>query len=149
MGCDETGRLVLRAMHSSSFCFIGILLGHCIAGEHTPVPNVFSGTCPSACCNKCAELLSTTVLAATKSPARASLFSGTIFGALHWPNPVLGSDYWNWRDRDVLALRRERNILPLTVFKLSWLPWCRWAFPVGVASWHARRTGLYSFYRGW
>jgi hypothetical protein len=63
----------------------------------------------------------------------ASAVAGAIFGALHWPNPVLvpvtlvGGTAMAW------MFARERNILPLALGQalLGSLVW--WAFPV---AWH-------------
>jgi hypothetical protein len=83
---------------------------------------------------------------ATDSPARASLVAGTIFAALHWPNPVLvpltliGGVAMSW------LFARERNILLLTLGQgiLGTLVW--WAFP--VAWHHGMRVGpgFYDFH---
>jgi hypothetical protein len=64
---------------------------------------------------------------------QAALFSGVIFAALHWPNPVLvpltliGGAAMAW------LFAHERNILPLALGQavLGALVW--WAFPM---SWH-------------
>jgi hypothetical protein len=63
----------------------------------------------------------------------ASAVAGAIFGALHWPNPVLvpltlvGGTAMGW------MFARERNIVPLALGQalLGSLVW--WAFPV---AWH-------------
>jgi hypothetical protein len=63
----------------------------------------------------------------------SSAVAGAIFGALHWPNPVLvpltllGGTAMAW------MFARERNILPLAVGQalLGSLVW--WAFPI---AWH-------------
>jgi len=76
----------------------------------------------------------------------ASAAAGTIFGILHWPNPVLvpltllGGTAMAW------MFSRERNILPLAVGQalLGSLVW--WAFPV---AWHHMLRvgpGFYSQY---
>jgi Type II CAAX prenyl endopeptidase Rce1-like len=80
------------------------------------------------------------------SPAIASLLAGTIFAALHWPNPVLvpltfiGGVAMAW------LFARERNILPLAVWQgvLGTLVW--WAFP--MAWHHGLRVGpgFYTFH---
>jgi hypothetical protein len=83
--------------------------------------------------------LTNRLLGATRSAARASLLSGTIFAALHWPNPVLipltfiGGVAMAW------LFARDRNIIPLAVWQglLGTLVW--WAFP--VAWHHAMRVG--------
>jgi membrane protease YdiL (CAAX protease family) len=90
--------------------------------------------------------LTNRLLGATNSAARASLLSGTIFAALHWPNPVLipltfiGGVAMAW------LFARERNIIPLAVWQgiLGTLVW--WAFP--VAWHHAMRVGpgFYAFH---
>jgi hypothetical protein len=69
----------------------------------------------------------------------ASAAAGAIFGALHWPNPVLvpltllGGTAMAW------MFARERNILPLAVGQalLGSLVW--WAFP--IAWQHMLRVG--------
>ncbi len=72
--------------------------------------------------------------------------AGTIFAALHWPNPVLvpltfiGGVAMAW------LFARERNIIPLAIGQgvLGTLVW--WAFP--VAWHHAMRVGpgFYTFH---
>jgi len=77
--------------------------------------------------------LTNRLLATMNSPAIASLLSGTIFAALHWPNPVLvpltfiGGTTMAW------LFARERNIIPLAIGQgiLGTLVW--WAFPM---AWH-------------
>ena len=67
------------------------------------------------------------------------LLAGVIFGALHWPNPVLvpvtfvGGSIMAW------LFARQRNIIPLTVGQaiLGSLVW--WAFP--LAWHHSMRVG--------
>src|SRR5260370_25294901 len=90
--------------------------------------------------------LTNRLLAVMKSPAVASLLAGTLFGALHWPNPVLipltflGGVIMAW------FFSRERNIIPLAIGQgiLGTLVW--WSFP---AAWpHGMRVGpgFYSFH---
>ncbi len=76
----------------------------------------------------------------------SSVLAGVIFGALHWPNPVLvpltfiGGTAMAW------LFARERNIIPLAIGQavLGSIVW--WAFP--VAWHHALRVGPgYHFYR--
>ena len=76
---------------------------------------------------------------ATDSAARASLIAGTLFAALHWPNPVLVPLTWIGGTTMAWLFARERNILPLTLFQgiLGTLVW--WTFP--VAWHHAMRVG--------
>jgi membrane protease YdiL (CAAX protease family) len=82
-----------------------------------------------------------------KSPIRASLISGAIFGALHWPNPVLIPITWFGGTVMSWLFARKRNILPLAFFQglLGTLIW--WAFP--VAWHHGMRVGpgFYSFHQ--
>jgi len=90
--------------------------------------------------------LTNRLLGATDSAVRASLLAGTIFAALHWPNPVLvpltfvGGVAMAW------LFARERNIIPLAIGQgvLGTLVW--WAFP--VAWHHAMRVGpgFYTFH---
>jgi hypothetical protein len=79
------------------------------------------------------------VFAATGSEVRTALIAGVIFGALHWPNPVLIPLTWIGGTAMALVFLRERNILPLTLFQsiLGTLVW--WAFP--LAWHHAMRVG--------
>ncbi|HXN25385.1 MAG TPA: CPBP family intramembrane glutamic endopeptidase [Candidatus Dormibacteraeota bacterium] len=75
----------------------------------------------------------------------AVLIAGAMFGAMHWPNPVLvpitfvGGTMMAW------LFARERNIIPLAVGQaiLGMLVW--WAFPI---SWHHGMRvgpGFYTF----
>jgi hypothetical protein len=74
-----------------------------------------------------------------KSPEVAALGGGLLFGALHWPNPVLvpltfiGGTVMCW------LFARERNIIPLVIGQsiLGGLVW--WAFP--LAWHHSMRVG--------
>jgi hypothetical protein len=88
----------------------------------------------------------TRLLGATESPARASLIAGTIFAALHWPNPVLVPLTWIGGVAMSWLFARERNILTLAVGQgiLGTLVW--WAFP--VAWHHSMRVGpgFYNFH---
>ncbi len=73
------------------------------------------------------------------SPWPAAILAGVLFGALHWPNPVLvpltlvGGVAMAW------LFGRERNILPLALGQaiLGALVW--WAFP--MAWHHSMRVG--------
>jgi hypothetical protein len=90
--------------------------------------------------------LTNRLLYALENPRLAAVLAGTVFAALHWPNPVLvpltfvGGTAMSW------LFSRERNILPLTVGQaiLGTLVW--WAFP--VAWHHGMRVGpgYYSFH---
>jgi|ERR1700730_9127677 len=85
------------------------------------------------------------LLAATNDPVRASLISGAIFAALHWPNPVLVPITWIGGTAMSWLFARERNILPLTVFQAVLGALVSWAFP--VAWHHGMRVGpgFYTF----
>jgi hypothetical protein len=92
------------------------------------------------------SFLTNRFLAALRNPIGASLASGLIFGALHWPSPVLvpltvvGGAVMAW------LFTSQRNILPLTVGQaiLGALIW--WAFP--MAWHHGMRVGpgFYTFH---
>jgi hypothetical protein len=133
-------------------CVIGILLGglHRWAG-HLLVPKRFFGYMSFCLLQQVAlnSYSTNRLLAATNSPVRASLISGTIFGALHWPNPVLVPITWIGGTAMSWLFARERNILPLTAFQAVLGVLVSWAFP--VAWHHGMRVGpgFYSFYRGW
>ena len=79
------------------------------------------------------------LLAGLNSQAFAATLAGAIFGALHWPNPVLvpltalGGAIMCW------LFAKERNILPLCIGQtiLGALVW--WAFP--LAWHHSMRVG--------
>lgn len=75
-----------------ALCIIGTLLGGLHrSSEHLLVPQKFFGYM-SFCLvqqvglNSC---VTNRLLAATDNPIRAALLAGALFGALHWPNPVL------------------------------------------------------------
>ena len=126
----------------AALCVVGIFLGamHRVPG-HLLLPKHFFGYM-AFCLLQQAGLnsyLTNRLLGAMDSPALASVLAGTIFAALHWPNPVLvpltfiGGVAMAW------LFARERNILPLALFQgiLGTLVW--WAFP--VAWHHAMRVG--------
>ena len=85
------------------------------------------------------SFLTNRLLAAFEKPGIAALIAGAIFGALHWPNPVLvpltflGGVAMAW------LFATERNILPLALGQalLGALVW--WAFP--LAWHHSMRVG--------
>lgn len=79
------------------------------------------------------------LLAATNSSLLASLIAGTLFAALHWPNPVLVPVTWIGGIVMSWLFARERNILPLAIGQgiLGTMVW--WAFP--TAWHHAMRVG--------
>jgi len=85
------------------------------------------------------SFLTNRLLGYFEKPWRAALLAGLVFGALHWPNPVLvpltlvGGVAMAW------LFARERNILPLALGQavLGALVW--WAFP--LAWHHSMRVG--------
>jgi hypothetical protein len=86
------------------------------------------------------------LLAADIRPAGASLIAGTIFAALHWPNPILIPLTWIGGAVMAWLFAEERNIFPLAGGQavLGTMVW--WAFP--VAWHHAMRVGpgFYNFH---
>ena len=123
-------------------CFVGLVLG----GLHRPlnhhlIPKHFFGYMAFCLLQQVGlnSYATNRLLAATESPLRASLIAGTIFAALHWPNPVLVPLTWIGGIAMSWMFARERNILPLTLGQaiLGSLVW--WAFP--VAWHHAMRVG--------
>lgn len=85
------------------------------------------------------SLVMNRLMRAFERPVPAAVVAGAIFGALHWPNPVLvpltfvGGVAMAW------LFATERNILPLTLGQaiLGALVW--WAFP--IAWHHSMRVG--------
>ena len=133
---------VIFAPCIAGLCLAGILLG----AWHRPVshlfmPKHFFGYMAFCLLQQVGlnSYLTNRLLGATGGPARASLLAGTIFAALHWPNPVLipltfiGGAAMAW------LFARDRNIIPLAIGQgiLGTLVW--WAFP--VAWHHAMRVG--------
>ena len=123
-------------------CFLGLVLG----GLHRPfnhllIPKHFLGYMAFCLLQQVglSSYVTNRLFAATDSAVRASLIAGTIFAALHWPNPVLvpltcvGGIAMSW------LFAHERNILPLALGQsiLGTLVW--WALP--VAWHHAMRVG--------
>ncbi|MGH9743861.1 MAG: CPBP family glutamic-type intramembrane protease [Candidatus Acidiferrum sp.] len=90
--------------------------------------------------------LTNRLLNALENPRIVAIVAGSIFAAVHWPNPVLvpltfiGGIAMSW------LFSRQRNIIPLTIGQaiLGTLVW--WAFP--VAWHHGMRVGpgYYSFH---
>jgi hypothetical protein len=91
--------------------------------------------------------LTNRLLYVLESPPLAALLAGSIFAALHWPNPVLvpltfiGGTAMSW------LFSRERNIIPLTIGQaiLGTLVW--WVLP--IAWHHGMRVGpgFYTFHQ--
>jgi hypothetical protein len=132
-----------------ALCIIGILLGGLHrSSEHLLVPQKFFGYM-SFCLLQQVGLnsyVTNRLLAATDSPMRAALLTGALFGALHWPNPVLVPVTWFGGTAMSWLFARQRNILPLAIFQdiVGTLVW--WAFPV---VWHHGMRvgpGFYSFH---
>jgi hypothetical protein len=131
----------------AGLCVVGIALG----GWHRPFNHLLAANRLAGYMAFCLlqqaglnSFLTNRFLAATESPVHASLIAGTIFAALHWPNPVLvpltlvGGITMSW------LFARERNILPLAVGQgiLGTFVW--WAFP--IAWHHAMRVGPGYYY---
>ena len=84
-------------------------------------------------------------LGSAKTPWISAFLASAIFGALHWPNPVLVPVTFFGGFVMCLLFAGQRNILPLTLGQaiLGGLVW--WAFPM---SWHHSMRvgpGYYSF----
>src|SRR5437660_3572056 len=121
---------------------IGLLLGAAHRpAQHLLVPKHFFGYMAFCLLQQVGlnSFLMNRLLGTMDSRFAASLLAGTIFAALHWPNPVLvpltfiGGVAMAW------LFARERNILPLAAWHgiLGTLVW--WAFP--IAWHHAMRVG--------
>lgn len=86
------------------------------------------------------------LLSAFDNPLPASLLAGTLFAALHWPNPVLAPLTLVAGIAMSYLFAQHRNILPLTLIQavLGALTW--WAFP--IAWHHSMRVGpgYYTFH---
>lgn len=86
------------------------------------------------------------LLAALQSSFAASLASGLVFAAMHWPNPVLVPLTFVAGAMTAWMFVSQRNILPLTCGQaiLGALTW--WAFP--IAWHHGMRVGpgYYTFH---
>jgi hypothetical protein len=123
-------------------CAVGVFLGalHRPA-SHLLVPKHFFGYLAFCLLQQVAlsSYSANRLFAATGSELRTSMIAGALFGALHWPNPVLIPLTWIGGAAMAWLFVRERNILPLTLFQgiLGTLVW--WAFP--VAWHHAMRVG--------
>jgi hypothetical protein len=151
---DNLGSATIRSAVFFAPCIAGLCLAVVLLGalhrpvHHLFVPKHFLGYMAFCLLQQVGlnSYLTNRLLGATDSPARASLLAGTIFAALHWPNPVLvpltfiGGVAMAW------LFARERNIIPLAIGQgvLGTLVW--WAFP--VAWHHAMRVGpgFYTFH---
>jgi hypothetical protein len=133
---------VIFAPCIGGLCLSGILLGALHRPvQHLLVPGHFLGYMAFCLLQQVGlnSYLTNRLLGATGSRAASALLAGTIFAALHWPNPVLipltfiGGAAMAW------LFARDRNIIPLAIGQgiLGTLVW--WAFPV---TWHhAMRVG--------
>jgi hypothetical protein len=123
-------------------CFAGLFLGmlHRLP-SHLIEPRRFGGYLAFCLLQQVAlnSFLTNRLMAAFEEPVPAAVVAGALFGALHWPNPVLvpltfvGGGLMAW------LFATERNILPLALGQalLGALVW--WAFP--VAWHHSMRVG--------
>jgi hypothetical protein len=137
------------AASSLLLCLAGLLLGmqHRLPA-HLVEPRRFGGYLAFCLLQQVGlnSFLTNRLLAAFEKPGPAALLAGAVFGALHWPNPVLvpatfvGGVAMSW------LFAKERNILPLALGQaiLGALVW--WAFP--LAWHHSMRVGPgYAEYR--
>ena len=91
------------------------------------------------------SFLTNRFLDATKSPAYAAILAGSVFAALHWPNPVLvpltlvGGMAMAW------LFATERNILPLALGQAVLGALVSWAFPAGWHHFMRVGPGFYTF----
>ena len=85
------------------------------------------------------SFLTNRLLGAFEKPAPAALLAGVLFGALHWPNPVLVPLTFAGGVGMAWLFAKERNILVLALGQaiLGALVW--WAFP--LAWHHSMRVG--------
>jgi len=133
----------------AALCLAGTLLGalHRPA-EHLLVPKHFFGYMAFCLLQQVGlnSYLTNRLLAVMVSPTASSLLAGTIFAALHWPNPLLIPLTFIAGVAMAWLFARDRNIIPLAIGQgiLGTLVW--WAFP--VAWHHAMRVGpgFYNFH---
>ena len=123
-------------------CFAGLFLGmvHRVP-THLVEPKRFAGYLAFCLLQQVGlnSFLTNRLMAAFEKPVPAALVAGALFGALHWPNPVLvpltfvGGVAMAW------LFATERNILVLALGQalLGALVW--WAFP--IAWHHSMRVG--------
>ena len=134
-------------------CIAGLLLTGILLGAlsrpvpHLIVPKHFFSYVAFCLLQQVAlnSYLTNRLLGVISSPA-ASLLTGAIFAALHWPNPVLVPLTFIGGAAMALLFARERNIIPLAIGQgiLGTLVW--WAFP--IAWHHGLRVGpgFYTFH---
>ena len=73
------------------------------------------------------------LLSAFSNPKIAALVGGSLFAALHWPNPVLVPLTWVGGTAMCWLFSRHRNILPLVLGQAILGALASWAFP---NAWH-------------
>ena len=123
-------------------CFAGLFFGMLQrAPIHLIEPKRFGGYLAFCLLQQVGlnSFLTNRLMAAFERPVPAAVLAGTLFAALHWPNPVLvpltlvGGIAMAW------LFATERNILVLTLGQavLGALVW--WAFP--IAWHHSMRVG--------
>jgi hypothetical protein len=132
------------ATRRSAPVFVGFILALVAAGaafgalHHPPIhlmPSRFYGYLSFCLLQQIAlnSFLTNRFLAATENPYYAALLAGSVFAALHWPNPVLvpltlvGGIAMAW------LFATARNIIPLTLGQAILGALVSWAFPL---SWH-------------
>jgi membrane protease YdiL (CAAX protease family) len=142
------GAAAVFAVFALGICGAGLFLGavHRLP-EHLIEPRRFAGYLAFCLLQQVAlNSYLTNRLAAALDPVPGAIVSGAIFGALHWPNPILvpltfiGGTAMAW------LFQRERNILPLALGQavMGALIW--WAFPI---PWHHSMRvgpGYYTFH---
>lgn len=130
------------AVSAVGICVAGLFLGmlHRLP-THLMEPRRFGGYLAFCVLQQVGlnSMVTNRLLRAFERPVPAAVLAGLIFGALHWPNPVLvpltfvGGMVMAW------LFATERNILPLALGQaiLGALVW--WAFP--LAWHHSMRVG--------
>ena len=150
-----------RATKNSLPIFLPFIIGLCVVGiflsglhrstYHLLVPKHFFRYMAFCLLQQVGlnSFLTNRLLATTESRVRPSVLAGTIFAALHWPNPVLMPLTWIGGVAMSWLFAREHNILPLAAGQgiLGTLVW--WAIP--TAWHHAMRVGpgVYHFHSRW
>jgi hypothetical protein len=136
------GAIPLFGIASLLICGAGLFLGMLQRlPAHLIEPRRFIGYLAFCLLQQVAlnSFLTNRLLAFFRGEWAAAVMAGALFGALHWPNPVLvpvtlaGGTAMAW------LFARERNILPLALGQvvLGALVW--WAFP--LAWHHSMRVG--------
>lgn len=92
------------------------------------------------------SLVNNRLIEVTPNRGLSSLLAGTIFGLLHWPNPVLVPATFVAGSAMAWLFARERNVIPLAIWQTILGALAAWAFPFAWT--HAMRVGP-GFYRPW